>query len=98
MKALFYERKNGEKPALDFRESLDDKMQMKMIAVIRLLEEKGTMLREPYSKKVDHEIFELRAKQGTNITRILYFFVKGGMAYLTNGFIKKSNKIPRKEL
>lgn len=51
MKVEFYEKENGEKPALDFLESLNDKMQMKMIATIKLLEEKGVMLREPYSKK-----------------------------------------------
>ncbi len=37
-------------------------------------------------------------KSGTNITRILYFFVVGDKAILTNGFIKKTNKTPKKEI
>ena len=37
-------------------------------------------------------------KQSTNITRILYFFVVGDKAILTNGFTKKTNKTPTKEI
>ena len=64
---------------------------------IDLLEEEGALLREPYSKAVEDEIFELRAKQGSDITRVLYFFVIGQKAVLTNGFVKKTQKIPKSE-
>ena len=40
----------------------------------------------------------LRAKSGSNISRILYFFVVGRRIVLTNGFIKKSQKTPRNEI
>jgi phage-related protein len=43
-------------------------------------------------------IFELRTIQGNNITRILYFFVVGKQIVLTNGFIKKTQKTPKKEI
>ncbi len=43
-------------------------------------------------------IFELRAKQSSNITRILYFFVVGHQIILTNGFVKKTQKTPPEEI
>ncbi|MBR5340426.1 MAG: type II toxin-antitoxin system RelE/ParE family toxin [Erysipelotrichaceae bacterium] len=98
MEVLFYELPNGEKPVIDFLESLDDKTRIKSIGVISLLKEKGCGLREPYSKKVRNNIFELRIKKGSNNIRILYFYAKGNKAYLTNGFIKKTRKTPEEEL
>ena len=43
-------------------------------------------------------IFELRCKQGSNITRVLYFFYIGKKIIATNGFVKKTQKTPPKEL
>ena len=43
-------------------------------------------------------IFEIRTKLGSDITRVLYFFFAGEKAVLTNGFVKKTQKTPRKEL
>ncbi len=40
-------------------------------------------------------IFELRAKVGTDISRVLYFFLVGKKIILTNGFRKKTDKTPR---
>ena len=34
----------------------------------------------------------------TNITRVLYFFVVDKKIVLTNGFVKKTQKTPRKEI
>jgi phage-related protein len=33
------------------------------------------MIREPYSKHIGDGIFELRCKFGSDITRVLYFFI-----------------------
>ena len=64
---------------------------------IDLLEKNGPLLREPYSKSLEDGIFELRTKQGSNITRVLYFFFIGKKVILTNGFVKKSQKTPKAE-
>ena len=37
-------------------------------------------------------------KQGSNITRVMYFFYEGKKIVATNGFVKKTRKIPAKEL
>ena len=69
-------------------------MQAKIFMALEFLEEKGPMLREPFSKPLGEGIFEVRAKQGTDISRVLYFFVVGKKVILTNGFVKKTQKTP----
>lgn len=94
----FYEKENGEQPAREFLLSLDKKMRAKLADAIVLLEANGYELRAPYSKALSNGIFELRAKQGTDITRVLYFFYVGRKIILTNGFVKKSQKTPPREI
>ena len=89
---------NGKEPARDFLLSLEFKIRAKMADTIELLQENGNELREPYSKHLSGGIFELRAKVGTDITRVLYFFYVGRKIILTNGFIKKTKKTPAAEI
>jgi len=65
---------------------------------VDLLRDNGGDLREPYSKPLSDGIFELRIKVGTNITRVLYFFVIGNKIVLTHGFVKKTQKTPPAEI
>jgi Phage-related protein len=94
----FFEKDDGTEPAKDFLESLDTKMFVKMARTITILSENGTQLREPYSKHLDDGIFELRAKVGSDITRVLYFFFVGRKIILTNGFVKKTQRTPASEI
>lgn len=94
----FYEKCDGSYPAEDFIRSLDKKMMARMYGIIGILEEKGNSLREPYSKHIDDGIFEIRAKSGSDISRVLYFFYIGRRIILTNGFIKKTQKTPKSEI
>ena len=94
----FFEKEDGTFPAEEFILAQDLKMRAKIFRMVELLELKGNDLREPYSKKIAEDIYELRVKQGTDITRILYFFVAGKKIILTNGFVKKSDKTPKNEI
>lgn len=94
----FYETLQGEEPAKEFILSLDKKMRAKMLDTIVLLRDNGNELREPYSKHLSEGIFELRAKFGSDITRVLYFFYVDRRIILTNGFIKKTQKTPVAEI
>lgn len=96
-KAEFYE-KEGIIPVKEFLDKLDNKMRAKILMEIKLLEEKGNQLREPYSKPLGDGIFELRAKVGSDISRVLYFFYYEGKIILTHGFIKKTQKTPPSEI
>ena len=97
-KVLFYQKADGSEPVKQFLNSLDKKMRAKMVRTIEALQNKGNDLREPYSKHLDDGIFELRAKVGTDISRVLYFFFIGQRVIVTNGFIKKTQKTPKKEI
>lgn len=94
----YYERENGSRPAEEFLLSLDYKMQAKLFMALELLEQYGPTLREPYSKPLGDGIFEVRAKLGSDVSRVLYFFVVGRKVILTNGFIKKTKKTPPSEI
>lgn len=95
---VFYDKPDGSEPAKEFLLSLDKKMRAKIVMLIELLAENGSALREPYSKHLVDGIFELRAKVGSDISRVLYFFVIGKRIVLTNGFIKKTQKTPKSEI
>ena len=95
---LFYDKPDGAEPAKEFLNSLDNKMRAKMVRTVMLLQDNGAALREPYSKPLGDGIFELRAKVGSDISRVLYFFFVGKKIILTNGFIKKTQKTPDAEL
>lgn len=94
----FYETENGNIPVEEFLKMLDVKMRAKLLGIIKILQEKGNRLREPYSKHLDDGIFELRGKVGSDISRVLYFFYYNKKIILTNGFIKKTQKTPKNEI
>lgn len=64
----FYSSEDGREPVAEF---LDSKMSAKLVGLMEILEEKGTELRMPYSEHLEDGIFELRCKQGSNITRVI---------------------------
>lgn len=94
----FYETANGKCPVEEYLDSLAPKLLAKTLRSIDLLENNGTALRGPYSELLGNGIFELRTKQGSDITRVLYFFFVGRKAVLTNGFTKKTSKTPKAEI
>lgn len=94
-KIEFYEKKTGEEPAKEFILGLPPKMQAKILKILDILELNGSLIRLPYSEHLEDGIFEIRAKQGTDITRVLYFFFTEKKIVLTNGFVKKTQKTPR---
>lgn len=91
----FYEKENGDIPAEEFLDGLNIRMKTKLVGLIKILQEKGNLLREPYSKPLGDGIFELRCKVGNDISRVLYFFYYNGKIIMTNGFVKKTRKTPR---
>lgn len=94
----FYYKSNGECPVQEYLDSLSPKLRAKTLRTIMLLEEFGLELRMPYSESLGDGIFELRSIVGSDITRVLYFFVENNTAILTNGFTKKSQKTPIREI
>ena len=81
----FYETLSGDCPIEDFIKSQNVKMRAKIYRMLELLEERGNSLRMPYSEHLDDGIFQIRAQSGSDIARVLYFFVVGRKIILTNG-------------
>lgn len=79
-----------------FLKSLHEKEIAKVIKTIELLEEFEHMLELPHSKYLSDGILELRIK-GKREIRILYCF-HGNKIFLLHSFIKKTQKLPKKEL
>lgn len=94
----FYDTEDGRCPLQEYLDSLEPKLLAKTLRTIDLLETNGPQLRAPYSEPLGNGIFELRTKQGSDITRVLYFFFVGNKAILTNGFTKKTQKTPKREI
>lgn len=93
---------NGKIPVQDFLYSLEPKLRAKAFRDIELLKNLGNELREPYVKPIKGEnnkgLYELRIKFSSDIARIFYFTYCNNKYILLHGFIKKSMKIPPKEI
>lgn len=79
-----------------FIHSLDESTIAKVLRTTDLLEMFGHKLTLPHSKKVYAHLFELRVR-GKQEVRIFYTFYKDE-AVLLHGFVKKSKRIPKKEI
>jgi len=78
---------------------LTDKQARKVAWVLRLVRDLNFVPKEYFKKLVNtNDIWEIRIQSGNNIFRLLCFFDKGNVIILTNGFAKKSQKIPIKEI
>ena len=94
----YYKFEDGTNPIDPFLDGLNPKMRAKVFRTMELLEEFGAELRMPHSEYLKDGIFELRVKLGSDIERVLYFFFTGKKAVLTNGFTRKQQKTPAKEI
>lgn len=74
----------------------DIKVRAKIFRMIHRLETFGYELRMPDSRALGDNLFELRARGASHI-RLLYTF-KNSHAIILHGFVKKSQKIPAREL
>lgn len=93
---IFYEKDN-KCPVKDFLEDIKNEvLKTKTLLNIEKLAILGKDARPPLSSYVDDGIFELRTEQG-GWTRIFYFFVYGNEIVMTNGYIKKKNKLDKNE-
>jgi len=84
---------------LDFYKTLDNNVKRKFNWTLKLI---STLERVPikYFSHITNSsgLFEIRVEVGSNIYRVFSFFDKGQMIILINGFQKKSQKTPKKEI
>ena len=84
---------------LNFFKTLDLKVREKFNWTLKLI---STVERVPvkYFKHIENStgLYEIRVEVGSNIFRVFSFFDEGQLVILINGFQKKSQKTPNKEI
>lgn len=96
-----YETENGKSEVKEYIKELQNKTNkdkkikfQKIIAYIRMLQEQGLSLGEPYIKHLDEEIWELRPLRN----RILFASCIDNKFVLLSIFMKQTQKTPKKEI
>ena len=100
-KIEFYEDKNGKSEIYEYikklnnNKSKENRIKLKKIkAYLEMLSIYGLNLSEPYIKKIDNEIWELRPLKD----RILFASLHNNKFILLSVFMKKTQKTPKKEI
>ena len=98
---IIYEDEKGNKPVLEFLTELskgngkENRIRLKKAQdYIKVLKSYGKAAGTPYVKHIDDEIWELRPMRD----RILFANAIDGSFILLHQFMKKTQKIPKKEL
>ena len=95
----FYTTESGDSPIEEFLDSLTGKQAQKVVWVLQLVEDLERVPRQYLKKMVGtDDIWEVRVQVGNNIFRLLGFFDSDQLMILTNGFAKKTQKTPRREI
>lgn len=83
----------------DFFSKQSQKVKAKIVWTFDLVEDLQRVP-ETYLKHIENTdgLYEIRVQQGSDIFRIFCFFDQGQLVVLANGFQKKSQKTPRKEI
>ena len=95
---IFYETTHNKSPVEDFIKSLNEKTQDKFIFKKELLEQFGPQLRHPHTDDIGDDILELRFRGPEGQIRVLFFFFYKRRIILAHGFVKKTQKTPKKEI
>lgn len=73
-----------------------DECQALYLAMVERLEQDGYLV-EPFAKKLDKELFEMRVRRGRQV-RVLYCYEDGDVIIGLHAFVKKTQKLQQKEL
>jgi phage-related protein len=95
----FYRTASGSCPVEEFLDSLNTKQAQKVLWVLKVVQE---LPRVPvqYFKKLEgtEDLWEVRAEFGGDAFRLPGFWEAGRLIILTNGFAKKTQKTPEREI
>lgn len=95
---IYYETPQGNSSVFEFIQGLDPKIKSKVIGIMDLLKQLGTLVGPPHSKKVTGTpLWELRTLGSDNI-RIFYIAVVNRKFLLLHAFQKKKQKTDKREI
>jgi phage-related protein len=92
----FYQKTDGEMPAKRYLESLPDRTQAKLLALVRWISDDGQIYDKEKFRIVNkrERIFEFKPYK----YRFFSFFIEEGKLIITNGYKKASQKVSKKDL
>lgn len=93
---VYFQSARGEKFVKSFIDEQSLKVKGKYVGMIGFLGEYGPFLTEKYTKKIRHNLYEIRIT-GKEQIRVLYA-VQGNQIILLHAFKKKTQKVPQKEI
>jgi phage-related protein len=91
---IYYYNEDLEEKILD----LPDMLLARYIKLTDLMREYGPNIGMPHTKALGNGLFELRLKGKEGIARVFYCTQLGNRIYMLHSFVKKTNKIPLREL
>lgn len=100
---IFYRDKAGRSKIVEYLDELQKKSKgdknarvnrEKILTYMTALAEYGTRIGQPIVKHIDGDLWELRPLKN----RVFFFYWKNNKFVMVHHYIKKSQKIPRKEL
>ena len=80
----------------EFMAAQPDECQAQYLAMLERLEQDGFLI-EPFAKKLEKGLFELRVRRGRQV-RVLYCYDDGDVIVGIHAFVKKAQKTPQLEL
>lgn len=92
-----YKTASGQEVVWDFIKGMQSSARARLARSIGLLESFGPELSMPHAKMLGDGLYELRVR-GKQEVRIFYVYAKGRDIHLLHGFVKKTQKTPKKEL
>ena len=89
----------GACPVEEFLDSLNAKQAQKVLWVLKVVQELPRVPAQ-YVKKLEgtEDLWEVRTEFGGDAFRLLGFWDAGRLIILTNGFAKKTQKTPEREM
>lgn len=98
VQVVFFKRTDEKVPIKDWLDDLTKKDRRKCLERVERLRGEGHELDRPLAAYLKDGIYELRVKSGNVNYRMLYFFHEGRAVVITHGLVKKTQKVPPKEI
>lgn len=95
---IFYETHSGRAPALEFLRSQPKPVRAEGGWLLEQLQKHGAVLGRPLVAHLENGIYELRWQIERNQYRLLFFFFGRHIIVVTNGFTKKTKRVPKVEI
>ena len=84
------------KKVREFIASQPDEVQAEYVKLVERLERDGHLI-EPFGKKLDRDLFEMRIRRGRQV-RVIYVYLADPWVVGVHAFVKKSQHTPLQEL